>query len=88
MAFVVDLDMDKLVVGENRAVRIGPILGIVSCWDPRNRMYSMLLAMDSPLDELKGSWSYQHWVEPMSQPLISHYRDWGLCNLRSALEMW
>ena len=52
-ALVVGLGMDTLVVGECRAIGMGLVLGIVSCWDPRNRMYSLLLAMDSPLDELK-----------------------------------
>ena len=44
--------MTLVVVGEYRVVVMGPVLGIVSCWDPRNRMYSVLLTMDSPLDEL------------------------------------
>ena len=51
MAFVVDFDMDMLVVGEYRLVGFGPVLDIVSCWDPRNMRYLLLHAMDSPLDE-------------------------------------
>ena len=53
MALVVGLGMDMLVVGEHKVVGMEPVLGIVSCWDPHNRMYSVLLAVDSPLDELK-----------------------------------
>ena len=53
MPLVVGLGMDTLVVRGHRAVEMESILGIASCWDPRNRMYSVLLAVDSLLDELK-----------------------------------
>ena len=51
MVFVVDLDMDMLVVGEHRLVGFGPILDIVSCEDPHNMMRLVRLVMDSLLDE-------------------------------------
>ena len=51
MTFVVDLDMDVLVVGECRLVGIGLVLGTVSCEDPQNMMYLVFHAVDSPLDE-------------------------------------
>ena len=51
MAFVVDLDMDMLVVGEHRLVGVGPVLDIVSCEDPHNMMCLVFQAVDSPLDE-------------------------------------
>ena len=52
MTLVVDLGMDMVVVGEHKVV-VGQVLGIVSCWDPCNMMYLMLLTVDSPLDKLK-----------------------------------
>ena len=52
MAFVVDLDMDMLVVGEHRLVGLGPVLDTISCEDPHNIMCSVHLVMDSPLDEI------------------------------------
>ena len=53
MTLVVGLGMDMAVVREDRLVVMGPVLCIVSCWDPHNRMYSVFLAVDSPLDELQ-----------------------------------
>ena len=53
MAFVVDLDMDMLVVGAHRLVGIGPVLDTISCEDPHNMMCSVLLVMDSSLDEIE-----------------------------------
>ena len=50
---MVGLDMDTVVVGEHRVVVARPVLDIVSCWDPCDMMYSVLLVVDSPLDELK-----------------------------------
>ena len=50
---MVGLGTRMLVVGEHRAVGMGPVLGIVSHWEPHNRMYLVLLAMDSPLDEVE-----------------------------------
>ena len=52
MAFVVDLDMHKLVVGEHRIVGLGPILGTVSCEDPHNKMCLVIHAVDSMLAEI------------------------------------
>ena len=52
MAFVVDSDMDMLIVGEHRAVGIGPALGIVSCEDPHNMMCLVFHVVDSTLDEI------------------------------------
>ena len=51
MAFVVDLDMGKSVVGEHRLVGLGPVLDTVSCEDPHGKMYLVFHAVDSPLDE-------------------------------------
>ena len=51
MAFVVELDMDMLVVGEHRLVGLGPVLGTVSCKDPHNKRCLVFQAVDSPLDE-------------------------------------
>ena len=53
MVRVVDLDMDMLVVGEHRLIGMGPILGIASHWDPRNRMCLMHLGVDSSLDAIE-----------------------------------
>ena len=53
MALMVGLGMDMVVGGKHRVVVMGPVFDIVSCWDPRNRMYSVLLTVDSLLDELK-----------------------------------
>ena len=53
MALVVGLDMDMTIVGEHKVVVMGLVLGIFSCWDPCNMMYSVLFAMDSSLDESK-----------------------------------
>ena len=53
MALVVGLGMDTMVVGEHRVVVMGPVWGIVPCWNPCNRRYWMLLVVDSPLDELE-----------------------------------
>ena len=51
MAFVVGLDVYKLVVGNCRLVGVGPVSGTVSCEDPQNRMCLVFHAVDSPLDE-------------------------------------
>ena len=53
MALVVGLNMHMVVVGGHKVVVMGLVLDIVSCWDPRYTMCSVLLAMDSPLDESK-----------------------------------
>ena len=53
MAFVVELDINMLAVGEHRAIGIGPVLGIVSHWDPHNRMCSVRLMVDSSLDAIE-----------------------------------
>ena len=51
MASVVELDMYDLVVGDCRLVGIGPVLGTVSCEDPRSIMCLVFHAVDSLLDE-------------------------------------
>ena len=52
MVYVVGLDVDVLVVvGEYRLVGFGPVLGIVSCEDPRGMMCLVFHVVDSPLDE-------------------------------------
>ena len=51
MAYVVDLDMYELVMGGCRLARVGPVLGTVSCEDPRNMRCLVFHAVDSPLDE-------------------------------------
>ena len=51
-AFVVDLDMYKLVVVGCRLVGVGPVLGTVSCEDPHNKMCLVIHAVDSPLDKI------------------------------------
>ena len=48
-AFVVDLDMYTLVVGEHRLV--GLVLGTISCEDPHSMMCLVFHAVDSSLDE-------------------------------------
>ena len=53
MTLVVGLGMDMAIVGKHKVVVMGPALGIVSCWNPCNMMYSVLVAMDSSLEELK-----------------------------------
>ena len=53
MALVVGLGMDMAVVGRHKVVVMGLVLDIVSCWDPCNMIYSMLLVVDSRLDESK-----------------------------------
>ena len=53
MALVVGLGMDMVIVGEHRVFVMGPIMGIVSCWNPCNRIYSRLLIVNLSLDELK-----------------------------------
>ena len=51
-AFVVESVADKLVVvGDCRLVGFGPVLGIVSCEDPRGMMCLVFHVVDSPLDE-------------------------------------
>ena len=50
-AFVVDLDMDVLVVEDCRLVGLGPVLDTVSCEDSQNKMCLVFHAMDSLLDE-------------------------------------
>ena len=52
MAFVVDLDVERLVVGVHRLVGLGPVLDTVSCEDPQNMMCLVFHAVDSPLDEI------------------------------------
>ena len=47
------MDMAIVVVGGHKVVVMGLFLGIVSCWEPHNMMYSVLLVVDSPLDELE-----------------------------------
>ena len=47
------MDMALAVVGGHKVVVMGPVLDIVSCWDPCNMMYLALPTVDSPLDELK-----------------------------------
>ena len=53
MSLMVDLDMDTVVVGEPKAIGMGPVSSIVSCRDPHNKMYSVFLVVDSPLDEVE-----------------------------------
>ena len=52
MAFVVGLDVDRLVVGDCRLVRFGPVLDTVSCEDPHNKMCLVFHAVDSPSNEI------------------------------------
>ena len=51
MAFVVDLDVVRLVVGDCWLVGLGPVLDTVSCEDPKNMMCLVFHAVDSPLDK-------------------------------------
>ena len=52
MAFVVDLDMGKSVLGDCRLVGVGPILDTISCEDPHSMMCLVFHVVDSSLDKI------------------------------------
>ena len=51
MALIDGLGMDMAIVREHKVVVIAPVLGIVSCGDPRSMRYLGFHVVDSLWDE-------------------------------------